>query len=234
MRAGYGLPSGSKPLTRRMTSRPVQAPSGRCEGASGERGRGRYLPVVGLYAVPRAEASPQQPPPQPMASRPVQRTIPSGTERGSLRQTFREGSYATFAPKTSTSRPVQTASQQPSTPPRSAGGDNVRQRFFAGSNAVAAFFDGLSATFVSGVRPTTMSCLSVQTLAPYGRATGSRGSVRQRPGTVLEPDAAAVAVTATRAAAAAILMGVNMASSVSDCSLARVSIPAQRRSMDVR
>ena len=75
-RAGHGLPSGSTFPTNAISSRPVHAPIGSWLPASGERASARHLFVDGLYATPSEKASPQQPPPQPISSRPVQATSP--------------------------------------------------------------------------------------------------------------------------------------------------------------
>src|SRR6266536_3575051 len=94
------------PTTR--ISRPSQAAA---PPYSGNGATWRQVSVAGLYAAPFPHASPQQPPPQPIASRPVQTTSPPPTDLRSVRHVFVAGLYATEwkAPKTSISFPVQTA-----------------------------------------------------------------------------------------------------------------------------
>src|SRR5215831_8315668 len=125
------------------SSCPSHAPIGSWLGASGERGSFLVVSVVGLYAAPSDRASPQQPPPQPIASPPVQATIPSGITAWIRRHSSVLGLYATFSPNTRARVPVQTAAvQQPRPRPARAGGESVRQTFLAGSKEIAAFTDG--------------------------------------------------------------------------------------------
>src|SRR3954470_22315133 len=108
-------------------------PTGRRSPASGAFGNLRQLLVAGLYATPSENASPQQPPPQPSISLPVQTTAlnPSCTRRsgelGSCGQVFAAGSEAgrVPCPPTSTSLPVQTELRCMK-PEVSAGGESLR------------------------------------------------------------------------------------------------------------
>src|SRR5439155_24764133 len=97
-RAGHGFPSGFRLLTRSTSSRPVQAPTGCWLPARGDAERFRQRFVTGLYATPEEKASPQQPPPQPISSRPVQTSRPPADSipglRGRSRQRFVAGLYA--------------------------------------------------------------------------------------------------------------------------------------------
>src|SRR5215203_1535106 len=70
--------------------------------------------VSGVYAEPSSDTSPQQPPPQPISSWPVQTAIPCRVGgSGKRRHSFFAGSNASRSqPQTSISVPVQTASRR--------------------------------------------------------------------------------------------------------------------------
>src|ERR1051326_7816817 len=63
--AGQRFPSGPTSPTRTMSSFPSHAPTGDCDGASGDVASLRQEFVAGLYAAPSENASPRQQPPQP-------------------------------------------------------------------------------------------------------------------------------------------------------------------------
>src|SRR5213083_2576509 len=108
--AGHVLPSGLKSPTKTSSSRPVHVPTGDWDGASGDLASLRHVFVAGLYAAPSENASPQQPPPQPIISRPVHTTRPPPEAGvfGNSRHWFLAGLYARSG-QTSISLPVQNA-----------------------------------------------------------------------------------------------------------------------------
>src|SRR5439155_13416784 len=111
---GHGLPSGLRLPTKMTSSRPVHAPSGPWLPASGDGASLRHVFVAGVNAAPALKASPQQPPPQPTNSFPVQTASRPAFVggRGNMRQLFVAGSYdsASNGPQTSICRPVHAAS----------------------------------------------------------------------------------------------------------------------------
>src|SRR5262245_45214569 len=115
------------------SSRPVNAPIGDCWPLIGAGASFRQVFVTGLYAEPSSETSPQQPPPQPTSSRPVQTAMPCRVgASGSRRHWFVAGLYAVRPqPQTSISVPVHAAA--PLQPSSTLGGvGSIRQAFVRG------------------------------------------------------------------------------------------------------
>src|SRR2546427_2144716 len=180
-----------------INSRPVHAPIGDCDGASGVRESLRHALVVGLYAAPSENASPQQPPPQPISSLPVQTTMPLPAigARGRRRHWLVTGLKPLFG-QTSISLPVQNAGLRLRYSVGLGGGGSRRQVRDVGLYAARTL--DASRKLPSGATPVTpyrSISVPVQTLVTLASsATGAGGRLRHVPAS---GEAAGVAVPRT-------------------------------------